>query len=119
MVSPPGRAKEIPELMDPAALMGDPGIDRLSCRRQARPAIGHDELELAPFEATAMKIVQQALPGGLALAGPAREGEQLPGAIGPHPIGREQLHALAAAGPPHSQTHPIEKQIPPVIGQGA
>jgi hypothetical protein len=69
--------------MDPTALMGHAGIDRLHRRRQAGTAVGHDQLRRPAFEAAAIEILQQALPGRLAFAGAPREGEYLPRPIRP------------------------------------
>jgi len=57
VVPPPQRPQQIAELVDPAALMCRAGIDRLQRRRQPDAAIGHDQLELASFQAAPIEIV--------------------------------------------------------------
>ena len=57
VISPPGRAQQIPELVHPTALMGRTGIDRLQRRGQSGTAIRHNQLELAALQAPSIEIV--------------------------------------------------------------
>jgi len=118
VIPPPGRAQQIPKLVDPTALMGHAGIDRLECRGQPGTAIGHHEVELPPLEASSIQIHQQSFPRRLALPRAPRKGQQLSRPIAPHSVGHQELDSLAAAWSSHSETDAIEKQIPPVIRQG-
>mgnify|MGYP001465230593 FL=1 len=87
VIAPPSRAQQITELVDPTALMGYAGIDHLQRCRQPRTAIGHDQLELVAFQATPIKIQQEAFPGCLALPCASGEPEQVPRAIRPNTVG--------------------------------
>jgi len=75
----------IAHLVDPAALVQHPGIDRLDGGPPARTTIGHDHLQLVALQSPAIEIVQQPFPVCLALSLGTQKGQQFPAAIGLHP----------------------------------
>ena len=101
VISPPDRAEQITELVDPTALMRHAWVDRLQCRRQPGTAIGHHKLELPPLEASSIQIHQQPFPRRLALPRAPGKPKQVPRAIGSNPVGHQQLDSLAPTGLPH------------------
>src|SRR6516225_11701887 len=64
----PNLLEHVPHLMHPATLMRDSRVDGLQGGRQSRAAIGDDQQQVPAFQATSIQILQQPLPGGLALA---------------------------------------------------
>ena len=89
--------EDVPDLVRPAALQGDAGIDRGQGGDQALAAVGTDHLDPVSGEPTTVEIGEELLPRGGALAGGEAEVDDLLLAVGAD-AERHQDRALQRAG---------------------
>ena len=102
--------EDVPDLVRPAALQRDAGVDDRQGCDQALAAVGADHLETLSAEASAPEIGEEALPFDGTLAGSQAEVDDLLLAVVPD-AERHQHRAPERAGPgPAGQHHAVEHQ---------
>jgi hypothetical protein len=117
IVAFPHVLQNVPHLVHPAALMEHPRVDRRDRCCKSGTAIGDDQQQVFAPQPAPIQIPEQSFPGTLTLPVTAEKGQQLPRAVAPHPVSHQHLHPLPTARPTHPQTHAIQKQVRPFIGQ--
>ena len=94
LVAPAHTVAQVAHLVHPTTLVSRTGIDGFQRRRQSRSAVAEHQLQLPAGQSAPLQIPQKSLPGSLALAPCAHEGQQLPLAVRAHPVGHQQQHPL-------------------------
>ncbi len=108
--------RDVPDLVHPAALDGDAGIDHGQGSEQTGTAVDADHLEARAFEATAEEIAEEQLPLGGALGHRQAVIDDLLPAVGPEPKGHQD-GAAERAGLARKH-HAVERQDRVMVLQG-
>ena len=103
-------AEDVSDLVRPAALNGDAGIDHRQGGQEARAAVDADHLEPRAFETAAEEIGQEQLPLSRALGHRQAVIDDLLFAIGPQAQGHQDGAAERAHAGLAGQHHAVEHQ---------
>ena len=111
-VEPPReRRRHVAELVDPAALAADEGVDEVERGEEPRVPVGHDQAEGRPEEPPRVKVLQERRPRRLALGVDLAEGQQLPRPLRREPVGAQDHPLARPQGALHRAPDPVEQEV--------
>ena len=110
LIGDPDLVEDIPDLVRPAALDGDVGVDDRQGGEQACAAVDADHVEGRAGKSSAVEIGEKLLPLGRAFAGGQAEVDDLLLAVGPEAEGDEHRTTDRAGAGLAGQHHAIEHE---------